>query len=113
METDDTQTLNNFREDAIWLDELAKQNGYLFPKPLIYRPGYYACIVPFIFTHGIVCGRIGDENFYDDRWCFHTLRAAKEALDAWDGLGEPDGWHRHPDSGRRRDLETGEITFSY
>jgi hypothetical protein len=24
------------------------------------------------------------------------------ALREWDGNGEPDGWMRHPDSGRRR-----------
>ena len=36
------------------------------------------------------------------RWCYHTYAAAKAALDAWNGEGEPDGWHRAPYSGRRR-----------
>lgn len=27
---------------------------------------------------------------------------ARAALDRWDGRGEPQGWHRHPASGRRR-----------
>jgi hypothetical protein len=42
---------------------------------------------------------------YDDRWCYHTFQEAMEALDRWkDNPGdvEPDGWHRHPPSGRRR-----------
>jgi len=28
------------------------------------------------------------------------MKAAER--DQWDGEGEPDGWHRHPHSGRRR-----------
>lgn len=45
-------------------------------------------------------------NFgYDGRWCYSSYDKARSALDAWDGADgtEPDGWHRHPDSGRRRD----------
>jgi hypothetical protein len=26
----------------------------------------------------------------------------------WDGTGDPEGWHRHPKSHRRRNLQTGE-----
>lgn len=45
---------------------------------------------------------------YGDRWCYHTYEAAKAAYDAWDGTGEPTGWHRHPKSGRRFD-ENGKM----
>lgn len=44
---------------------------------------------------------------YEDRYCFATYELAKAALDNWDGTGDPQGWHRHPKSGRRRDLATG------
>lgn len=44
---------------------------------------------------------------YGDRYCYQTLDLAVEAMEKWDGTGDPDNWHRHPKSGRRRDLETG------
>jgi hypothetical protein len=46
-----------------------------------------------------------DDDGYDDRWCFDTFGLALHALAEWQARGfegEPIGWHRHPDSGRRR-----------
>jgi len=51
---------------------------------------------------------MGNEMGYEDRWCYHTKEAATAAFEAWNGEGEPDGWHRHPGTGRRRNPETGE-----
>jgi len=65
-----------------------------------------AAIAPFLFTHAIVCDF--DYFGYGDRWCYHSMSAAVKALDAWNGEGEPEGWHRHPDSGRRRDEDGNE-----
>lgn len=45
---------------------------------------------------------------YRERYCYKSLPDAIIALDKWDGTGDPEGWHRHPESGRRRDLETGQ-----
>lgn len=59
-------------------------------------------ILRFIFTHAILLGEIDDYVSYEDRWCYESYSKAKAALDAWDGAGEPEGWHRHPISGRRR-----------
>jgi hypothetical protein len=44
-----------------------------------------------------------------DRWCYETLADARRALMEWSGEPgtEPEGWHRHPGSGRRRDHATG------
>jgi hypothetical protein len=44
---------------------------------------------------------------YADRYCFATYELAKLAFDKWSGEGDPEGWHRHPKSGRRRDIATG------
>lgn len=60
----------------------------------------YVAIIPFIFTWGVVVGTT--HLSYDDRWCYHHLPTAVAAAHVWDGTGEPDGWHRHPTSGRRR-----------
>jgi hypothetical protein len=45
---------------------------------------------------------------YNDSYCFATFELAIDALQKYDGETEPIGWHRHPKSGRRRNLETGE-----
>lgn len=40
----------------------------------------------------------------DDVWCYQapqTDEAWRAAL-GWDGEGEPEGWYRHPQTGRRR-----------
>lgn len=88
-------------DDIAFLTMIAS-NGYRDPKPI--RDGsWYACIAPFLFTHAIIIGRMRDTGMYEDRWCYESYAKAKEALDAWDGEGEPDGWHRHPTSGRRRE----------
>lgn len=63
----------------------------------------WAVIHPLMYTHAILMGRVPRKMTHDDRWCYHTYAAAKAALNAWDGTGEPTGWHRHPSSGRRVD----------
>lgn len=88
-------------EAKLWLAELCTQTNCIEPRLLDDRT--YAVIMPFIYTHAIVTGRIGDNVGYEDRWCYHGREAAIAALDAWDGAGEPEGWHRHPSTGRRRD----------
>jgi hypothetical protein len=62
--------------------------------------GRNAAITKLMYT----CALIADVDMsgYEDRWCYETYDKAKAALDAWDGEGEPTGWHRHPDTGRRR-----------
>jgi hypothetical protein len=92
---------------ASFFTYLIRDCGYGAPK--VIRPGVYACIMPLMFTHAIITGRIGDRMGYDDRWCFSSLAKAQAALDAWDGAGEPQGWHRHPRTGRRR-IEGGPAT---
>lgn len=44
-------------------------------------------------------------EFYDNRWCFATKEMAVNAVAEWATRafeGEPEGWHRHPPTGRRR-----------
>lgn len=48
-----------------------------------------------------------DDFGYEDRYCFATKELAMSALSEWNGASDPKGWHRHPKSGRRRDLATG------
>jgi hypothetical protein len=68
----------------------------------------YVAAVPMLFTWAVITGDVNSPLFYDNRWCYHTAEAAVEAAKVWDGVGEPEGWHRHPQSGRRRDLAGNE-----
>lgn len=56
-----------------------------------------------MFTWAIVIGKTNDVC-YDEHWCFTTLEVAKAQFHAWNPLEtrEPEGWIRHPLSGRRR-----------
>lgn len=85
----------------------AERCGYLDYK--MFESGIDACIMPLLYTHAI----ISELNAfgYGDRWCYKDYQAAKTALDAWDGTGEPDGWHRHPPTGRRRENGVETVNF--
>ncbi len=76
----------------------------------------YVAIMPLLYTSAIIIGRADDYMIgYEDRWCYaKNPEHARQALREWlaRGLeGEPDGWHRHPDSGRRR--PDGDATKEY
>lgn len=60
-------------------------------------------ILPFAFTYAIIIGP-PDAWEYDDRWCYATADLALVCAGVWqaDPGTEPTGWHRHPDTGRRR-----------
>ena len=81
------------------IDDFAKLEGVIEPKLL--PDGRVAFIYQLLFTAAVCVGPLSDRG-YDDRWCYHDQAAARCALDAWNGIGEPVGWHRHPFSGRRR-----------
>lgn len=72
------------------------------------RPAVFAGIMDLMFTAAIVTCDLGNYSDFSDRWCYTDAAKAKKHLDAWNGNGEPDGWHRHPATGRRVNLETGE-----
>lgn len=60
-------------------------------------------VVPMIFTYRIIMGEIGDMG-YSDAWEYHDAASAIAAAKAWDAIRElePEGWHRHIPSNRRR-----------
>lgn len=66
--------------------------------------GVHVDVLPLMFTAAIVTTPVGQTLTYNDRWCYETIEAALSAAAAWSGEPgtEPDGWHRHPATGRRR-----------
>jgi hypothetical protein len=93
-------------DDAAYLTWLQQECGYRDVRPI--GNGRWVAISPLMFTHAIIIGAMGDRLGYADRWCYSDYRSALAALDAWDGTGEPKGWHRHPGSGRRVDARGAE-----
>lgn len=91
--------LTDLPEDDLWVwwDEGA---GPILVRRLDERR--YVGIMPLMFTHAIIWGYVTDPDGYEDRWCYHNAEAAITAASVWDGTGDPDGWHRHPRTGRRR-----------
>lgn len=93
--------------DLLFLQWLITEAGMLSPKPI--PGGRWAAIRPKLFTHAIVDGPMFDYCGIDNNWCYATREEAKAALDAWAGYGEPAGWIRHPDSGRRVSRSADEV----
>lgn len=86
-----------------WLTDHSRDNNYI--DTVERGDGTYVCLHRLMFHWTMIIGTIGDEIGYDDRYCYATYEKAKAALDDWQARnweGEPTGWHRHPDSGRRR-----------
>src|SRR5690349_13086329 len=97
MKIEDRERLTHERGEAI-----CQANGYTHYTR--FSNGRDAALKPLMFTVAIISDLT--EWGHGDRWCYDSMVRAKSALEEWkarDGEGEPgEGWHRHPDSGRRR-----------
>jgi len=75
--------------------------------------GVCACVYSMSYGKGRICvGIVAEWAYsYDHAYCYESIAQAVEALKAWDGTGEPQGWFRNPDTGRRR--PNGDPTKEY
>jgi hypothetical protein len=74
--------------------------GYLAPVKR-FASGRIACLMEInSMLYAIVTDLV--RGGHDNAFYYRTRDTATAALDAWDGNGEPAGWWRHPQSGRRR-----------
>jgi hypothetical protein len=71
---------------------------------LLANGGGELCVYPLLFGAArLTYGRDPNcEIGYDDCWDYSDRVAAISAMQRWDGQGEPEGWMRHPATGRRR-----------
>jgi predicted SAM-dependent methyltransferase len=88
------QELKEFLEDQGYFN-ICEKNGRLCA---MFRFAYSMAIVADI-----------DEYGYDNRWCYQEYSEAYGALLEWDGIGEPQNWHRHLPSMRRRNDNNEDI----
>lgn len=82
-----------------WLksEEAGIMEYKLFPER-----GIYAGIRRLVYHYTMIVGEIGDKDGYLKRYCYQTEVGAIKAMNDWDGTGDPEGWHRAPETGRRR-----------
>ena len=81
--------------------QICDENGY--GHYTRFSDGRDACLAGLMYTVAIFSDLT--EWGHGDRWCYETFPKALAALREWesrDGQGEPTGWHRHPNTGRRR-----------
>lgn len=92
--------------DLELLREMADQYGY---SHLRIVGDDVQCISQFLYTSGILC-RVTLQG-YGPRYCYHSMTDAVAAFEAWDGVGEPEGWHRATAPGKptRRREDDGTI----
>lgn len=74
---------------------------------VVIKNGRICGLYRFAFSTGLLADMY--DTGYGERWCYHTMAEAKLALEEWDGVDEPTGWHRHVSSGRRRDKDGNDI----
>ncbi len=103
-QTADAQTgaVDELGEDQLkrLAERICAENGYSHPKVLSGKR--IAVVCRFLTTDAILVMTADHAELgYEDRWCYVHGHAVK-ALQAWNGEGEPQGWHRHPRTGRRR-----------
>jgi hypothetical protein len=101
----ETRDLANNLRAAKFFGWLVIECGYRDVRVLDFETGErWAAIYPLAYTHAIITGAVGDYVTIADRWCYGDYDKAKRAIEAWSGDPgtEPEGWHRHPRSGRRR-----------
>jgi hypothetical protein len=67
-----------------------------------FADGRVADVMPLLFGAQVGVSRSTEAISFDDVWHYDTVAEAIEAMEAWDGTGEPQGWVRNPKTGRRR-----------
>jgi hypothetical protein len=95
-------------DDARFLRWLTDDSGYLDVR-LAAGGRRYVAIRRMNFTFAIVGGQIGNYVSTDQRFCYHDYLSARVALEAWDGRGDPKGWHRDANTGRRVSASADEM----
>lgn len=64
---------------------------------------------PMLPGHLSLC--LAHDKWNLERWCYHDHDAAWRAVLGWNGKGDPEGWYRHPLSGRRRHESDPELEY--
>lgn len=103
MDLDDRLQAMKQRWGWVDADRYREDDGFFVLRE---QGAYYIGVLPLMYTGAVIIGSKGNYRTYLDRWCYHSVEEAIAAGDAWSGewpSTEPEGWHRHPATGRRRE----------
>lgn len=80
---------------------LQRGSEYLWIRHL--REDVFLFLLPWSYG-GVKLGLGRSFRYFDDEWCYDAehVESAWRAVLGWDGTGEPRGWTRHAQTGRRR-----------
>lgn len=81
-----------------------EEQGYF---NIMLKNGEWTAMFQFAFSVAIVSEL--HQGGYNQRWCYHSPIVALQEFEKWDGKGEPQNWHRHIPSMRRRDEDNNDI----
>lgn len=101
---DDIYPVVDVADDESYLDFLRSEGGYIVALKL--PNGRWAGIARLLYHWTMHAGEWGDMVGHSDRWCYRTFDDAATALNNWilvGCAGKPEGWHREPYTGLRRD----------
>lgn len=82
-----------------WLAAEGYTTAYEMPE------GMWCGIRRLMFHYTMHIGVVGDQQGYEDRYCYFDRTRAERAIEEWRGrgfAGEPVGWRKHPRSDRCR-----------
>ena len=81
---------------------ITEPDGALYRREL--DDGFEVTVWAMTYGKGRLCYGRQESMTYEDAYCYPSHNKAIEAAKVWDGEGDPpDGWTRHPMSGRRRE----------
>ena len=85
----------------LFTDKHMIENGYTAWREL--PDGTIIAVGPMAFGNGRLFMDI-NSNGYEDCYCYDSLELAEKSMNEYDAQSgvEPQGWKRHPYSGRRR-----------
>lgn len=105
----------NLDSPDLLAQELAavRANWEPYVTDLQVKAGRILAIQRLMYTWALLADLTPWGHERDGRWCYSSYDKARAALDAWNGEDgtEPDGWHRHVNSGRRRDPDGTEYVM--
>jgi hypothetical protein len=105
----------NLDSPDLLAQELAavRANWEPYVTDLQIKAGRICAIQRLMYTWALLADLTTWGHAADGRWCYASYDKARAALDAWSGEDgtEPDNWHRHVQSGRRRDPDGTETVM--
>lgn len=98
-----TETQTNLEIPPAFRAAIRNCEGFV-THPKVLPSGRWAAVIKNKQTGAIIVGTPAEWAYgmFHDRWLYRDTAEAAKALEEWEGAGEPQGWHHHPSTHRRR-----------